>query len=406
MYNYTIMGLYRIFLITGVIVFSCLDLNAQDTKKLKLINTKLEFPYKNLDHQIVVAAPTAYYFDKIADNYHFDIFLTSIFPNDKYLFYDSIIWPYKWHAVLEVNSQGQLFTLSSDANNDEKIQENERWTGNLKKPLYVDATFASEDTTWSPRIPLQIEVVHENGKYGLKVTSLQSLTLDCTIDSIDLRVEFIISNWLINFKLYALSLITNDKEFQNFVLEEPFKLNDSWYYFSNLDIKNETVDLHRFAGETIYGFRQGYFVPLEYIQKLTVSCNLDSQKYSLLHFWGPWCFPCVEELPFYQNLSRNLSEYGKTNIVSYSLLFSQYDKAKLTRLTLEYPQYGCQEEIYHEKSNFSPGKNGDGIHHAIDLLHVFEYPEYIVLDPKGKIIYRGGNNKESLIKALKQLKLI
>ena len=43
---------------------------------------------------------------------------------------------------------------------------------------------------------------------------------------------------------------------------------------------------------------------------------------------------------------------------------------------------------------------------AIDLLHVFEYPEYIVLDPKGKIIYRGGNNKESLIKALKQLKLI
>lgn len=109
-------------------------------------------------------------------------------------------------------------------------------------------------------------------------------------------------------------------------------------------------------------------------------------NYTLLDFWGTWCKPCIAIIPELVDIHQR---YPKLNLVSVAVEGSMDDLPKLKKLTKELNMdwtHVCQ-------------LHGDTASVA-SSFDVSSFPTTIIIDPDGKIIYRGsGSNSTDKLRA-------
>ncbi|WP_192877697.1 MULTISPECIES: TlpA disulfide reductase family protein [Arenibacter] len=131
---------------------------------------------------------------------------------------------------------------------------------------------------------------------------------------------------------------------KNLVTREPSMVGDVAPAFSTKDVHGNSIALQDYEG-----------------------------KFLLLQFWASWCEPCRKSNPFLVELYQQL----RTKDFEIIGLSVDRDKDK------------WQQAIKKDEIDLWP--HVDAIQTAIDVKYnVLSIPVYILIDPKGKIIYRGG----------------
>ena len=109
-------------------------------------------------------------------------------------------------------------------------------------------------------------------------------------------------------------------------------------------------------------------------------------NYTLLDFWGTWCKPCIAIIPELVDIHQR---YPKLNLVSVAVEGSMDDLPKLKKLTKELNMdwtHVCQ--LHGDTASVARSFN------------ISSFPTTIIIDPDGKIIYRGsGSNTTDKLKA-------
>ncbi|MBY0476994.1 MAG: TlpA family protein disulfide reductase [Chitinophagaceae bacterium] len=113
-------------------------------------------------------------------------------------------------------------------------------------------------------------------------------------------------------------------------------------------------------------------------------------KYTLLHFWGSWCAPCVKNMPQLKNLFQNNQRAVQFIGFPYEI---QKDLNNSKKIIEKYEMTWTQ--IIQPKDD--PFLKAD----VIKKLKVNAFPTYILLDSQGKIILRTSDISEieQLLKA-------
>jgi len=98
-----------------------------------------------------------------------------------------------------------------------------------------------------------------------------------------------------------------------------------------------------------------------------------SQQYILLDFWGTWCNPCIELLPKLKNM---YTRYHNEKFIIYGIAYDD---------DLNEVKKYLQVKNVKWPNAFDKRSKAD----IIKLYKIQAFPTFILIDPTGKIIYRG-----------------
>jgi thiol-disulfide isomerase/thioredoxin len=98
-------------------------------------------------------------------------------------------------------------------------------------------------------------------------------------------------------------------------------------------------------------------------------------KYVLIDFWGSWCVPCIRLIPE----MKRLNEKYKSRIQFVSVAYDRSNDLKKVQKLIEEKKMTWVQLLDDRNS-----KNG-----IIDQFKVNEFPTCLLIDPAGKVIYRG-----------------
>lgn len=161
----------------------------------------------------------------------------------------------------------------------------------------------------------------------------------------------------------------------NFYRLHSVKNNLSHIYLTkvNIDTKSQTgLELGNYFPENKY----------ESLVDSTISIKIggSSQKYTLLDFWGTWCQPCVESTETLKTLKNRYND--KIHMISIASDFIKQDVIRHIK--------GHQMTWDHIFENYSSKV-------ITTKYKITAFPTFILLDKKGKILFRG-SGKEALWK--------
>jgi len=190
-----------------------------------------------------------------------------------------------------------------------------------------------------------------------------------------------------------------------YVLGEPFPFGRYYYMLDQLDIPNKRIRLTTFPPDhRPFGYKEGYFLNMDSLQTLlqnyyqnlknvpVVAWNPD--RYKLFYFWGTWCGPCMEKLPQSTALYHKLTASSKLDMIPVALLSPQENIDSF---------HSMLKERKIPFVNILQGKEGVGW--IIDLFKNYSFPNYILIGPDGKVIFREGDIEE-VYRHLKKRKLL
>ncbi|HEX7757134.1 MAG TPA: TlpA disulfide reductase family protein, partial [Niabella sp.] len=185
--------------------------------------------------------------------------------------------------------------------------------------------------------------------------------------------------------------------FKNFsVANLPYKISES-FYWKDYEIKFDSVAPF---GDTIWyrlrknaipptGYRIGEFAPeirsqdIQTGQKVQLSSK--KGKYVLLDFWATWCIPCMEIIPLMEELNTNKP------IANLEIIGIAFDDLKdldnVRKFTFEH-RTNKWLQLLDDKS--SP----DFSLSILKKYRIDAIPAYVLIDPEGKIIFRGNGKSD------------
>lgn len=142
--------------------------------------------------------------------------------------------------------------------------------------------------------------------------------------------------------------------------------------FKEVDISPELKS--KLKGGIIDHIEGNSFPELKYV---SYNFSKTNSRFTLLHFWGSWCTPCVSNLPKLKALSDVMNKQVQFIGVIYE---SKYDTTKAASLIkqnrMNWPQLLQLRDDPFNKAEI------------VRELRISSYPTYILLDNTGKIVLR------------------
>jgi thiol-disulfide isomerase/thioredoxin len=198
----------------------------------------------------------------------------------------------------------------------------------------------------------------------------------------------------------------------SFSLNEPFLFNHNWYQLNNLNLCENTVDLKEITTNKMYGYKEGFYIDMVIFKKLTDNNLMFDQKvdwaksnYYLLHFWGEWCGPCMDEMDEVKQLDKQLAQGKEVQIIHYPLVPKE-NLVGRTVMAIEKNAFSRLQSICVAVSGCEDAVNDKEQCNVAQYLRAFRIPQYILLNRDGKILYRGdrvSNGENLLEKRFRQL---
>lgn len=111
----------------------------------------------------------------------------------------------------------------------------------------------------------------------------------------------------------------------------------------------------------------------------------------LLDFWGSWCVPCVDEIPYLLKVHEKFGDRGLVMIsISNDASVSKWDRTKLAEYTEKKGMKWFQ--VLDDTSNT--------IH---DFFHIRFWPNMFLIDREGRVLGREGRRSSELMDVLSTL---
>jgi thiol-disulfide isomerase/thioredoxin len=300
-----------------------------------------------------------------------------------------------------LNKDSFLFVFDKNANWNFEDDTVVKFILNEKKILNFELLTDKEKYF---NIRAEVKVTIENNELGLKFRPLIKYKIESPIQA------FIYpNNFMTNIVIYPNRY--KDKEIPKvFYPNEFIPIDTGWCTIENIDFISKTAFLTLYSKETKpIGSRVGYYTDLHKI-KNTVNSYFEriekwkksNANFTLFHFWGPWCAPCRAEFKTVMNIEKFLND-SNIDLIHFSVCFNENDKIK-TNEFIEKKAITEIQNIIMFKESFKPLVNqyreGNSV---LQILDQMEYPNYILISPEGKILYRG-KYSESLIEQIKKVK--
>jgi thiol-disulfide isomerase/thioredoxin len=319
------------------------------------------------------------------------------------------------NLILYRQSSNRFYNLVVDENGNADFRDDKIVKINPGETIYTKLNLLLDPTTnffYQVAIEATLET-RPDGTPFIYCRNLTKFTLKQPLEDSTLSIDILTNYMYPNFKIKTLSLESDSVEWQNVIIGEPFYFNGKLRVLNNLNVFNQTVELRTLAkNELPFGYRTGYYINMPRLIELSAQAsypiNWSTPEYFLLYFWGHWCQPCTKKMPETKKMAADLSRSGKIAMISYPMILSSKDLPKLEKW-IQKDSFLCPQVIQNvalfttceAAKNNKPFINSCNV---ISLVHNHEYPTFILVNRKGKILFRGANKNNELTQVLKDLK--
>ncbi|WP_198174927.1 TlpA family protein disulfide reductase [Spirosoma arboris] len=173
---------------------------------------------------------------------------------------------------------------------------------------------------------------------------------------------------------------------------EYFKISQSYYKYIGVDLVKNVLQIQPANKyDSLYSTQVGYRAPLfknkDFFENKDISLLDLRGKYVLIDFWGTWCLPCRQELPYlkeaYNKTDRSLIVF--LGVVSHDT--PETLKKYVEKNQIEWPQI-----------------ISDSLNNLVDLYKIKSYPATVLIDPNGKILVKNlrGTNLVNVLTKLQK----
>ena len=244
---------------------------------------------------------------------------------------------------------------------------------------------------------MEATFIYRDGIPELHIRSLLKLRLEAVIGDSLLNVELVYNLYGVNYKYHGFNIPTRRIEDQNVLLDEPIFFNKRLLKISKVDLLQSTAEVILFQeGERPIGFREGYYLPIHELFN-RIDPEIDPADTGLSHYllyvWGPWCQPCIDRLPALKAVTQNIAGDASIRTILLAAILSNREKSFVDALTRKYSLPASKIVSLRPEHTEAYANDPNAI---LAILHQERYPEYILLDKAGKILYRGLNEKNEL----------
>lgn len=182
---------------------------------------------------------------------------------------------------------------------------------------------------------------------------------------------------------------------------ENFTINNQFFQLNFIDLANRTILLQQIPDSMgQFGYKEGFtiseyesFQSKMYSSKNTFQYH-GTKEFSMFYIWGEWCAPCIRKIP------KNIELYNKLDTT----------KIEVTNIAL------CTDKKSINKTKRIVDANDIPGNHFLELssdkpfinqLNVNLYPTRLLVDSKGKILFRSDGGKDlGLEEILEELQLL
>ena len=180
-----------------------------------------------------------------------------------------------------------------------------------------------------------------------------------------------------------------------FSLHEPFIFYNNWYKLNNLNFCKNTIELETLNSSKMLGYKEGFYLDMIVLKKLTDNNLMFDQKvdwtksnYYLLHFWGEWCSPCMLEMDDVNQLDKTLMQGIDVQMLHYPFVYDE-KLAGRTVTAIENNALSRLQSICGVDVSCKPEDADKAQCNVAQYLQVSRFPQYILINREGKILYRG-----------------
>lgn len=187
-------------------------------------------------------------------------------------------------------------------------------------------------------------------------------------------------SWLSHYYVGNADSVFTDK---NYELHNIILSNKKFYRIDSSSINMDKIYL-TYASTNSIGGEVGLFSPK--LEMTDMDGNKiqsgNKQKYLFLDFMGTWCGPCIAALPALKDIFNGLNKNAPIEFISVAVEH-EINKEKFSKFLKD---HSIPWHVVYQ-----PASLATKLMKSIQLLGVQGYPTYILLDPKGRIIFRGDN---------------
>lgn len=186
--------------------------------------------------------------------------------------------------------------------------------------------------------------------------------------------------------------------FRNCAIGDTILLSDKKMTLTSVDgnklLLQEVGDLKISQGVN-NSFPDVYVHSLQDDQLIKVQ-DLIQDKYVFIDFWGSWCQPCIHSIPLIKQLSEKVK--GRSDVAVLGIALEKAGQADKLKAVIKDKQISYDNYIVYrneEKQVSSP--------HLV--WQVYSFPTYLILDKKGKVVFKIDNsmNTEKAISTFLEL---
>lgn len=184
---------------------------------------------------------------------------------------------------------------------------------------------------------------------------------------------------------------------------EPFELNGKLMQIDSVSLFGDLIYLRTLPADSIIeGVRPGNTLP-SYVRSLldvritNIKPGPDGEGYLLIDFWGSWCGPCIESIPYLAKLFETFGSLPGFNMLSIAWEHNRKGAQTQARLVSDHGMDWHQlVEIKGET---------DAAESLTKLLKVESFPTTFLIDGTGKIVFRrsGLDGVEAVSEHLKRV---
>lgn len=178
-----------------------------------------------------------------------------------------------------------------------------------------------------------------------------------------------------------------DKVDNNIRYKEKYAIHDTIF----IDSKFMRIDSVDANFSMIYLTKVNAAVSAQYIsadlQKELSKYFSKSSKYLVIDFWGTWCAPCVASMPKMKVIFEDVKKVSSF----VGVCFDKADKFDLAKEILNNNRISWPQ-IYIDMNQ----QKGS----IISEMHISTFPTYIIIDRKGRIVFRDSSEGLSRLKAI------
>ncbi|WP_157740611.1 TlpA family protein disulfide reductase [Mucilaginibacter xinganensis] len=296
-----------------------------------------------------------------------------------------------------IDSSGNKHVII-DANNNHDFKDDREYIFNSKKELkpvfYADIKYFDGQRILKATVPLQIDAfdnIFPDDHYKSDVEKKLDVMINVLL--VKKTGDIKLNNQLFKFNISNYDELHPKSHFIINIQKMPFnKGNNNNYEYKSSDtleiagnrytiasLQDNKLVMNDLGKTTDYHAETGTPAPAfagdDLKSKAQFSLRAQKGKYVLIDFWGSWCVPCIKLIPEVTELHYKYQQEIQFVSVAYD---KSGDIAKVQKLITDNNMNWVQ--LLDDRNV----KNG-----IADKYKVNEFPTSILIDPNGKVVYRG-----------------